>query len=144
MVQKPNVNAVKIYKQATLSLQRTQRYLLEWHDNIQEVLSHPHFSDLDEAAMLKSTFSEIKNRFPKAIIHNQSEARSSARKVGRAKQNITRVQEYIRSEEKFVQAKAGYEAASAWKLLQPEVENLKRRIVTCQTASNKASKAVAL
>jgi len=56
----------------------------------------------------------------------------------RAKHTVSRIQEYMRIQEKHVQAKAGYEAACIWKSLVPSIEFLKRRIVKCQASINLA------
>lgn len=128
----------KIYNKASSSLHSTRRYIVEWHTAAQEVLDSPLFKGLDEVEALKKAFLNLKNHFHSKPISHAEHARMASMVTKRAKHTVSRIQEYMRIQEKHVQAKAGYEAACIWKSLVPSIEFLKRRIVKCQASINLA------
>lgn len=131
-------NHAAIYKKASSALHSTRRYIVEWHASAQEVLESPLFEGLEEVDTLKKAFDSLKNHFQSRQIGNAEQARMAAMVTARGKHTVSKIQEYMRSHEKYVQAKAGYEATCIWTSLVPSIEFLKRRIVKCHTAINAA------
>jgi len=128
----------KIYNKASSSLHSTRRYIVEWHGSAQEVLDSPLFENLDEVAALRKAFTNLKNHFQPRPVSTPEQARMASMVTKRAKHTVSRIQEYMRIQEKHIQAQAGYEAACIWKSLLPSIEFLNRRIVKCQATINLA------
>jgi len=121
-------------------LHRTRGYVVEYHAFIHDALKNPLFENLEEVSTLKKSLDGLKKRFQSQLITNPDQARMAAATTLYGKRMTSRIQEYMRTHEKYIQVKAGSEAAFVWTSLIPSVEFLQRRIIKCHAAINTAVK----